>query len=289
MSPGKSRLGRGLDALIPLDDHPAESRGIAEVDVHSISPNPHQPRSAFRDQDLTELAASIQEHGIIQPLIVTKVGNGYQLVAGERRWRAACLAGLATVPVLIKDVAPVEMLELALVENVQRADLNALEEAVAYNQLVEKFGLSQGQVAQRVGKSRVAVSNTMRLLKAARVVQEALLADKITEGHARAILGLERDEAQELVLATVLKKGLNVRQTENLVRRMQGEPRKPRRNRDDEPSNQALEGILREALSTRVDVKRSGKGGRVVIYFYSEEELDALYQRLVPRETDDRL
>lgn len=287
MSPSKNRLGRGLDALIPFEDQLTESQGLQEISVDEIAPNPHQPRSSFSDQDLTELAASIQEHGVIQPLIVTRSGNGYQLIAGERRWRAARLAGLVAVPVLIKDVAPVEMLELALVENVQRADLNALEEAAAYNQLAEEFGLTQGQIAQQVGKSRVAVSNTLRLLKAAEAVQGALLAGKITEGHARAILGLDRHEAQEDVLATVLKKDLNVRQTENLVRRMRGEIRKPRRDRDSEMANQALETIFRESMSTRVDVKRSGKGGRVIIYFYSEEELDALYQRLIPGDSGD--
>jgi len=287
MSPSKSRLGRGLDALIPFEDHATESQGIREVSVDDILPNPHQPRSSFGDQDLTELATSIQEHGIIQPLIVTRAGQGYQLIAGERRWRAARLVGLATVPVLIKDVAPVEMLEIALVENLQRADLNALEEAVAYNQLAEEFGLTQEQIAQRVGKSRVAVSNTLRLLKAAEAVQDALLAGKITEGHARAILGLDRHEAQEVVLATVCKKDLNVRQTENLVRQMLGETRKPRYERDSEVANQALEAMFRESLSTRVDVKRSGKSGRVIIYFYSEEELDALYQRLIPEGSDN--
>ncbi|NLE43860.1 MAG: ParB/RepB/Spo0J family partition protein [Chloroflexi bacterium] len=287
MSPSKSRLGRGLDALIPVgDEDTSASLGVVQIEVDDIVPNPHQPRSAFRDQDLVELAASIQEHGIIQPLIVTRLGSSYQLIAGERRWRAARLAELSTVPALVKDVAPIEMLELALVENVQRADLNALEEAFAYRQLTEEFGLTQDQVARRVGKSRVAVSNVLRLLKAAPAVQEALLTDRISEGHARAILGLEHDEAQEAALATVVKQGLNVRQTEALIRRIQGQRPKPRHRAEDEASNRALEAIFRETLSTRVDVKRSGAGGRVVIYFYSEEELDTLYQRVVGDATD---
>jgi len=287
MAPGKSRLGRGLDALIPFDNQRDRPQGVSEVRVDAILPNPRQPRSMIGDESLGELAASVREHGIIQPLIVTRVAGGYQLIAGERRWRAAQLVGLATVPVLVKDVAPVEMLELALVENVQRSDLNALEEAAAYQQLVEEFGLTQGEVAQRVGKSRVAVSNTLRLLKAADAVQKALLAGRITEGHARAILGLERHEAQESALATVLRKNFTVRQTENLVRRMEGESRRPRRGRENEASNRALESIFRESLGTRVDVKRAGKGGRVVIYFYSQEELDTLYQRFVPGTPDD--
>lgn len=287
MSPHKIGLGRGLEALIP----PAEEEiatvareGVIEAPLASITCNPHQPRVQIRDQDLVELAASIEEHGIIQPLIVTRAVDGYQLIAGERRWRAARLAGLATVPVVVKDVAPSEMLELALVENIQRADLNALEEAMAYRQLVEGFGLTQGQVARRVGRSRVVVSNTLRLLKAARSVQEALLAGKISEGHARALLGLERTEAQEAALKTVLKQGLNVRQTEKLVRRLLGLREEPRPERETSPETRALEAHFREALGTKVSLARSGKKGRIVIYFYSDEELDALYERIVGSE-----
>ena len=287
MSPHKSGLGRGLEALIPPaeEDVAAVAReGVIEAPLASITCNPHQPRVQIRDQDLVELAASIEEHGIIQPLIVTRAVDGYQLIAGERRWRAARLAGLSTVPVVVKDVAPSEMLELALVENIQRADLNALEEAMAYRQLVEGFGLTQGQVARRVGRSRVVVSNTLRLLKAARPVQEALLAGKISEGHARALLGLERTEAQEAALKTVLKQGLNVRQTEKLVRRLLGLREEPRPERETSPETRALEAHFREALGTKVSLARSGKKGRIVIYFYSDEELDALYERIVGSE-----
>ena len=287
MSPHKSGLGRGLEALIPPaeEDVAAVAReGVIEAPLASITCNPHQPRVQIRDQDLVELAASIEEHGIIQPLIVTRAVDGYQLIAGERRWRAARLAGLSTVPVVVKDVAPSEMLELALVENIQRADLNALEEAMAYRQLVEGFGLTQGQVARRVGRSRVVVSNTLRLLKAARSVQEALLAGKISEGHARALLGLERAEAQEAALKTVLKQGLNVRQTEKLVRRLLGLREEPRPERETSPETRALEAHFREALGTKVSLARSGKKGRIVIYFYSDEELDALYERIVGSE-----
>ncbi|MDY6876612.1 MAG: ParB/RepB/Spo0J family partition protein [Chloroflexota bacterium] len=287
MSPRKSGLGKGLGALIPLTEgeSPAVARGgVIEVPIASVASNPHQPRAQIRDQDLVELAASIEEHGIIQPLVVTRAVDGYQLIAGERRWRAARLAGLATVPVVVKDVAPNEMLELALVENLQRADLNPLEEAMAYRQLVEEFGLTQEQVARRVGRSRVVVSNTLRLLKAARPVQEALLAGRISGGHARALLGLERAEAQEAALSTVLKQGLNVRQTEKLVRRLLGLWKKPRPGRETSPETRALETRFREALGTKVNLARSGKKGRIVIYFYSEEELNALYERIVGSE-----
>jgi len=288
MAPRKSGLGRGLEALIPVAEEDVAAgaqgaaQGVIEAPLASISPNPHQPRAPIRDQDLVELAASIEEHGIIQPLVVNRVPDGYQLIAGERRWRAARLAGLSTVPVVVKDVAPSEMLELALVENLQRADLNALEEAMAYRQLTEDFGLTQEQVARRVGKSRVAVSNTLRLLKAARGVQEALLADQISEGHARALLGLEQAEAQEAALKMVLKRGLNVRQTEELVRRLLGLHREEQRPaREISPQTRALETRFREALGTKVNLTRKGAGGRIVIHFYSEEELDALYERII--------
>jgi ParB family chromosome partitioning protein len=291
MAPRKSGLGRGLEALIPAigEDGAAGAQGAAqgviEAPLASISPNPHQPRAPIRDQDLVELAASIQEHGVIQPLVVNRVPDGYQLIAGERRWRAARLAGLSTVPVVVKDVAPSEMLELALVENLQRADLNALEEAMAYRQLTEEFGLTQEQVARRVGKSRVAVANTLRLLKAARGVQEALLEGRISEGHARALLGLEQAEAQEAALKTVLKRELNVRQTEELVRRLLGlRQQEPRAAQAVSPETRALEARFREALGTKVNLTRQGDRGRIVIHFYSEEELDALYERIVGSE-----
>ncbi len=286
MSPRKIGLGKGLESLIPLveEEESAAAQGILQVPHSSISPNPRQPRSEIRDQDLLELAASIEEHGIIQPIIVTEVPYGYQLIAGERRWRAARVAGLTTVPVLVKDATPNEMLELALVENIQRSDLNALEEAIAYQQLVEEFGLTQREVAQRVGKSRTTVANILRLLKAARPVQEALLDDRISEGHARALLGLEQAEAQEATLKTVLGRELNVRQTEALVRRLAGRHKERPPEPEQSPETRALEARFRETLGTKVNLKRSGKGGHIVIYFYSEEELEALYEYIVGNE-----
>ncbi len=282
----KSGLGRGLGALIPAAEEEVSVApnlpGVIEIPIASISPNPHQPRAQIRDQDLVGLAASIEEHGIIQPLVVTAVADGYQLIAGERRWRAARLARLSEVPVVVKDVVPQEMLELALVENLQRSDLNPLEEAMAYRQLTEEFELTQDQVARRVGRSRTTISNTLRLLKAARAVQEALLEASISEGHARALLGLEQEEAQEAALKTVLKNGLSVRQTEQLVRRLLGqEPKEKKVAPETLPYTRALETRFREALGTKVNLTRSGEGGRIVIHFYSEEELDAIYQHIV--------
>ncbi len=283
MSPRKTGLGKGLESLIPTarEEETQGQRGVQEVPLTAISPNPHQPRASIRDQDLLELAASIEEHGVIQPLVVTETINGYQLIAGERRWRAARLAGLSRVPILIKDVAPSQMLELALVENLQRSDLNPLEEAMAFHQLVDEFNLTQKEVAQRVGKSRTAVSNTLRLLSAARPVQQALLDERISEGHARALLGLETAAAQEGALQTVLRRGLNVRQTEKLVRRLLGREEKRKVSHRASPETRELESRFREALSTKVSLKRQGEGGRLVVYFYSEEELGALYDRIV--------
>jgi ParB family chromosome partitioning protein len=301
----KRGLGRGLDALIPSesgaaspeirrtpeaaeDVEPRPDTGLVEVAIDAIQPNPHQPRFAIDDDGLVELAASIQEHGLIQPLIVTRLESAlrgepsFQLIAGERRWRAARQAGLSQVTVIVKEAAPREMLELALVENVQRADLNPLEEAQAFRQLISEFGLTQEQVAEQVGKSRVAIANTLRLLRASEAVKKALLSGEIREGHARALLALENTEAQAAALAVVLKKELNVRQTEALVRRLSGE--REERPAPSPPSSetQALENALRETLGTKVSLKRDTKGqGRIVIHFYSDEELKHLYERIV--------
>jgi len=274
-------LGRGLDVLIPTED--SNAGGVRHVPIEMIVPNPHQPRTRIDAEELQTLAASIREHGVIQPLVVTRGEDGYQLVAGERRWRAAKLAGLTEVPAIIKEVAPREMLELALVENIQRADLNPLEEAQAYRHLVEDFGLSQSEVARRVGRSRPTINNLLRLLSASPGVQQALLDEQITEGHGRALLGLETHEAQDAALKLVLEKGLNVRETEALVRRMRESEERPgvaAPSPKDDPHIRALEARFSEALGTRVRLRHGRHQGRVVIYYYSDEEFRALYQRL---------
>jgi ParB family chromosome partitioning protein len=274
--PGDRRgLGKGLEALIP------SAPGVTEVEVDSIVPNPRQPRQAFDPQALQELASSIREQGLVQPLVVTEVEAGYQLLIGERRWRAAKLAGLDVVPVVVRDVSPQQMLELALVENLQREDLNPLETATAYQQLVEEFGMTQQQVADKVGKNRVTVTNTLRLLKLPAQVKDALLQGKITEGHARSILRVESERAQLEMLKQVVKGGLSVRQTEEMVRRMAETPKaKPVRD-GKSPELRALEDKFRQALGTKVNLTRGSKGGRLVVYFYSEEELQAIYDLLV--------
>jgi ParB family chromosome partitioning protein len=291
----KRGLGRGLDALIPSDSRKETSQetpgtipGLIQISIEAIQPNPHQPRASIDDKALAELAASIQEHGLLQPLVVTRLDQPeapdvtFQLIAGERRWRAARRAGLDQVPALLKEVAPHEMLELALVENVQRADLNPLEEANAYRQLIDEFGLTQEQVAAQVGKSRTTVANTLRLLRACDAVQQALLSGEVTEGHARALLALESDEAQEAALTAVIKNGLNVRQTESLVRRMAGNRDEPSPPPTPSIHTQRLEAAFREVLGTKVQLQRTQEGrGRVVIHFYSDEELQSIYEQIV--------
>jgi ParB family chromosome partitioning protein len=286
MAPKRGGLGRGLDALIPSGE---PTPGLKRVSIEAIVPNPRQPRTVFDPEALQELADSIRQLGLIQPPIVQQVqaSDGlvsaprYQLITGERRWRAARLAGLQHVDVIVKEATPQEMLELALVENIQRADLNPLEEAQAYQQLADEFGLTQERIAERVGRSRVSVANTMRLLRLPQEVKEALVAARISEGHARALLMLDDEDEQLLVLRTTIKKRLSVRQTEELVRRLQTATQTADRQRSRSPETESLEREFRDGLGTRVDLFRSRKGGRLVIHFYSEEDLQALYERIL--------
>jgi len=279
----RTGLGKGLDALIPGGkDSPSSAGGVMQAAVESIARNPRQPRVQFDAGELDELAASIREHGIIQPLIVSPgKNNGFILIAGERRLQAAKKAGLQTVPVILRQASDRQHLELALIENVQRADLGPLEEADAYQQLIQDFGLSQEQVAERVGKSRVAVTNTLRLLGLSQRVKQALAEEQITEGHARALLGLTSAKAQEAALQTVLKLFLSVRQTEGLVRKLGGE--KPKAKVKSKPAADVadIERRLRASLGTKVALKHGKKGGAVTIYYYSDEELDTLLERLL--------
>ena len=279
----RTGLGKGLDALIPGGkDSPSSAGGVMQAAVESIARNPRQPRVQFDAGELDELAASIREHGIIQPLIVSPGKNGaYVLIAGERRLQAAKKAGLQTVPVILRQASDRQHLELALIENVQRADLGPLEEADAYQHLVQDFGLSQEEVAARVGKSRVAVTNTLRLLGLSQRVKQALAEEQITEGHARALLGLTSAKAQEAALQTVLKLFLSVRQTEGLVRKLGGE--KPKAKVKSKPAADVadIERRLRASLGTKVAFKHGKKGGAVTIYYYSDEELDTLLERLL--------
>jgi ParB family chromosome partitioning protein len=303
--PQRPGLGKGLDALIPsspgLQQPPVSEGGVSQLPVDAIRRNPRQPRDQFDVKDLGELTASIREHGVIQPLIVTQgAGGTYTLIAGERRLEAAKKAGLRTVPAILRQASDRDLLELALIENIQRSDLNPLEEAEAYRQLTEDFGLSHEEVALRVGKSRPAVSNTLRLLQLSDTVKKVLIessahADEedqdieqqseskfhVSEGHARALLRLSTHQAQDAALRTVEAGRLNVRQTEELVKKLGGEKTPSPPKKASPPEVTELEERLRTSLGTKVSLRHGKKGGTVTIHYYSDEELDTLLNRLL--------
>ncbi|MDQ2886306.1 MAG: ParB/RepB/Spo0J family partition protein [Chloroflexota bacterium] len=342
MAKQKFGLGRGLDALISgasevmsaqqqqqQPTQPISSEPVPLVPIESIMPNPKQPRRAFREDDprLLELSASIKEHGLIQPIVVTRMdvvetpepgkeddpwlkedapsytataGNPdapsivqYQIIAGERRWRAARLAGLTKVPVVIKDVTPLQMLEMALIENIQRADLNPIEEALAYQALIQEFGLTQELVAKQVGKDRSTVTNSLRLLQLAPKVRDALInqPENFSEGHARALVGITNEENQVTAMSQIIALHLNVRQAEELASRIKAAQDiesavrqiAPATYRS--PDQESLESHFREALMVKVDLKYNAKGkGTLVLHFNSQDELEGLYSRLVKKE-----
>ncbi|MXZ47326.1 MAG: ParB/RepB/Spo0J family partition protein [Chloroflexi bacterium] len=290
-------LGRGLSALIP--DTPAEPRQAAlgavhEAPIDSIAPNPEQPRSAFDDESLEELTQSVREHGVIQPLLVTELpddpaspgGPRYQLIAGERRLRAAQAAGLERVPVTVRESVPREQLVLALIENVQREDLNPLEESRAYKRLVDDYGLTQQQVAERVGRSRASVTNRLRLLELSPPAQHALVEGAISEGHARALLALRDPVDQVEALERVQREGLSVRDTERLAKRMADGGRTPRPAATPDPQVEAVIEALRRELGTKVTMRRGSRGrGSLTIHFGGDEELNGVLDRLLPEDT----
>ena len=281
--PQKSGLGRGLGALIPGGENILMENGVMLVSVDLVFPNPRQPRSMMHPEELQDLTASIREHGVLQPLIVTPgdMQGRYILIAGERRLQAARLAGLASVPVLVRQATDQQRLELAIIENVQRSDLSALEQAEAYRQLAEDFDLSHEDIAARVGKSRVAVTNTLRLLKLPDAVKNALIEGRISEGHARALLALPSPQAQAAALHTVITQEMNVRQTEELVRKLSGEKPSRKPKPAAVPEVVELEERLRTSLGTKVTLRSGRKGGTLTIHYYSDEELNALMGRLL--------
>ncbi len=271
-------LGRGLASLIP--GRPGALEAPAEIPLDRIVANPYQPRQSMDGAELEALTASVAEHGILQPILVVETLEGYQLVAGERRVRAARLAGLARIPAVVRQLADQHQLELALVENIQRADLGPLEEAGAYRRLIDEFGLTQDSVARKVGRARSTIANSLRLLDLDPTVQRALADGQISEGHARAIAALDGPD-QARLLAIVVARGISVRQTEELARRL----REPAASsgpaeRMPDPDAERVEEDLRRALGTKVSLARTRRGGRIVIEFYSDEELGRLYERL---------
>ena len=283
-------LGKGLNALIPekddqsLNRQPSSSQGVIQVAVDQVKPNPQQPRTNIEENSLKELSSSIAEHGIVQPLIVSydPESDQYTLIAGERRLLAAKMVGLSMVPVIERTVTDQEQLELALIENLQRADLNPLEMAEAYRQLANNFNLTHEQIAIRVGKSRTSVTNTLRLLNLPDQVRKSLLEGFITEGHARALLSLPNSKSQRAALGTILAHELNVRQTEALVKKLSGERPISKPKNLPSPEILDLESRLRTHFGTKVNVNSGKNGGSLVIYYFSDEELNSILEKILP-------
>jgi ParB family chromosome partitioning protein len=274
----RKALGKGLEALLP-DPEPGRHDAGAEVPVEALEPNPFQPRAAIAPERLRELAASIRESGIVQPILVRRHRGGFQIIAGERRWRAAQSIGLRTVPVSIREVPDDRLLELALVENIQREELQPLEEAHAFQRLQDELRLTQEEIARRVGRERSTIANTMRLLRLPREARELLAAGKLDAGHARALLPLERVEDQLALARAVARRGLSVREVERRVAALRGERARPEKRRD--PNTRAAEERLRAALGTRVRVSRRGRRGWLRIEFQSEVELQRLFEQIL--------
>lgn len=274
----RKALGKGLSALLPDPEPEAAAGSATEVAVDQLEPNPLQPRSAMDPARLEELAASIGESGIVQPILVRRKGSRYQIIAGERRWRAAQKAGLERVPVTVRDVPDEELLELALVENIQRQELSTLEEAQAYHRLQEELGLTQEQVAKKVGRDRVTVANTVRLLRSPREIKELLTAGRLDAGHARALLALEHADDQVSLGREAARKGLSVREVERRVALLRAPAKAPARK---DANTRAAEERLRAVLGTRVQIARRGKGGALRIAFTSEAELNRLFEFLL--------
>jgi len=271
-------LGRGLAALIPQREN---GKSSVEVPISAVRRNPYQPRSSVELSALEQLAASIADHGVLQPILVTETPSGYELIAGERRLRAAEMAGLDRIPALIRSVDRHQQLAFALVENLQRADLNAIDEARAFRQLITEFGFTQEQVASRVGRSRPAVANTLRLLELAPEVQQAVQNGSLSEGHARALGGLPSPDQQVSAMSLATSGEFSVRETEALVRRMSGQStRKPVRASRQPGECEQLENGFREALGTKVLLHPRRKGGRITIEYYDEDDLGRIYERV---------
>lgn len=273
----KVTLGRGLDALIPTE---RAAYGYMLLGIEEMKPNAFQPRKDFVEEGIEELTASIQEKGIIQPLVVRKSESGYEIIAGERRWRAAQRAGLTKVPVIIKDLSDREALELALVENLQREDLNPIEEAAAYEQLIEDFGLTHDEISKRIGKERSTITNHLRLLKLPDEAKQALIRGEITAGHARAILSLQSYSQSKEVLESIKRDKLSVRKTEKLVQKLSEQRERVIKLYDVDPYIQHLTDELKKTLGTQVRITDKHGKGRIEIEYYSKDELERLIEIL---------
>jgi ParB family chromosome partitioning protein len=282
-----SHLGRGLEAILgrPSEPQPPQTQQPNEIPVNQIHPNPNQPRQDFDPGALAELVESINRNGILQPVIVRAAEEGYQLIAGERRWRAACQAGLATIPVIVRTASDNETLELSLVENIQRQDLNPIEQAKAYKDLIERFGLTQDEAAGRLGKKRSSIANTLRLLDLPQEIQDAVSRGTLSMGHARALLGLPDRAEQRRLAARIQAEDLSVRHTERVVAdRLRRASPTPQPDGPKPPHITDLEATLREALGTRVTItqRRHDPGGHITIDYFTRDDFERILQRILP-------
>lgn len=273
----KRGLGKGLGALIPENEEKVEN-AITEIKLTDIEPNDKQPRKEFADEALTDLAESIREHGVVQPIIVRRLGNGYQIIAGERRWRASRLAGNRTIPAIVKDCTNLEVMELALIENLQREDLNSIEEAQAYKSLIEEYKMTQEEISKQIGKSRPAIANSLRLLQLPQEIKNMIALGKISQGHARALLAIEGEKKQLEIAEKIIDQQLNVRQIEKLAK-----AGKKKEKEEIAPDNyqieiNQLEERLKAALGTKVIIQHKKDKGRIEIEYYSNEELDRIIE-----------
>jgi ParB family chromosome partitioning protein len=284
MATKRMALGKGLGALLPEFEQ-AEPKTLFYCGIEEIIPNRSQPRKHFDESKLQELAESIKEKGILEPLIVRRADQGYELIIGERRWRAAQKAGLKEVPVLVKEVEGREVLEISLIENLQREDLNPIEAAEAFKHLIEEFHISQEDLSKRIGKDRTTITNTLRLLKLPLEVRNQLLQNHITSGHARALLSLENKEKQKELCALIIKKGLSVREAEALAKRWSEKPRKSiapiKKQGDLESQLSSLQDSMRKYLGTKVHITQKGKKGKIEIEYYSHEDLERIVETII--------
>lgn len=274
-------LGKGLSAIIPEADTLMRNQGVFfQCPIEDIQPNPYQPRLEFREEELAELVNSVKEKGIITPLLVSKSDEGYRLIAGERRWRAAQRAGLERVPVVVRETTPMESLELALIENIHRKDLNPIEEALAYSRWLEDSQTTQEILAKKLGKDRSTITNMLRLLGLPKTIQKDLIEERLTMGHARVLAGVKHPDEQKTLRDIILKRSLSVRQSEALVKKSQ---EKVRAKNEKETMNHYMRSLtdsLKRSLGTKVDIRRRGKQGSIIIHFYSDEEFDRLLEVL---------
>lgn len=275
----KRGLGKGLGALIPENDEKVQN-AIVELKITDVEPNDKQPRKAFDDQALADLSESIKEHGVVQPIIVRQVGSGYQIVAGERRWRASRLAGKKTIPAIVKDCSNLEVMELALIENLQREDLNSIEEALAYKSLIEEYNMTQEEISKKIGKSRPAIANSLRLLQLPETIKVMIAEGKITQGHARALLAIEEEKKQLEMANKIVSQQLNVRQIEKLAKEAKQKDKTKTAPDAYQIEIQQMEERLKAALGTKVTIQHKNNKGRIEIEYYSNEELDRILDLL---------